>query len=185
MPELLGSRFKVQLACGHFGHLIKDLFSYPKFPETKCQRRKDVPLGESWIVHIFIAWGKKLSYFCVNRKTLGRYSHKLSIISKQSKLMHTELRYQVKTHTISNMPREKKKQDQTCECSKMPIQKNSPSTSFSVFPNKYLQNSLKRNRGKAKSWFLDCLHNTASKIRNQTWCRRIRNQILGMNTWTC
>jgi hypothetical protein len=48
-------RFYVQLACGQFGHLIKDLFSYPKILETKSQRTKDVPLGESWIVHIFIA----------------------------------------------------------------------------------------------------------------------------------
>jgi hypothetical protein len=27
--------------------------SYPKFQETQNQRRKDAPLGESWIVHIF------------------------------------------------------------------------------------------------------------------------------------
>jgi len=38
-----------------------------------------------------------------------RYSHKLSIISKQSRLMHKELRYQVKTHAISDMAREEKK----------------------------------------------------------------------------
>jgi hypothetical protein len=42
-------------------------------------------------------------------KTLGRYSHKLSIISKQSKLMHKELRYQVKIQAISDMPRKEKK----------------------------------------------------------------------------
>jgi hypothetical protein len=115
------------------------------------EKERCTPLGESWIVYIFIAWGNKLSNFCINRKTLGRYSHKLSIISKQSRLMHTELRYQVKTYTISNMPREKKnppnspqffffkcnmemtsyaRQDQTCECSMMPIQKNSRSTCF-------------------------------------------------------
>jgi len=41
-------------------------------------------------------------------KHLADYSHKLSIISKQSRLMHKELRYQVKTHAISDMPREKK-----------------------------------------------------------------------------
>jgi hypothetical protein len=40
-------------------------------------------------------------------KTLGQYSHKLSIISKQSRLMLIELRYQVKTHTISEKPRKK------------------------------------------------------------------------------
>jgi hypothetical protein len=60
-------------------------------------------------VYIFIAWGKKLSNFCIHRKTLGRYNHKLSIISKQSRLMHKELRYQVKTHAISDMPRKEKK----------------------------------------------------------------------------
>jgi hypothetical protein len=38
-------RCKVQLACGQFGHLIKDFFSYPKFPKAKSQRSKDVPLG--------------------------------------------------------------------------------------------------------------------------------------------
>jgi hypothetical protein len=46
-------RFSVQLAYGQFGHLIKDLLSYPKILEPQSQRRKDVPLGESWIVHIF------------------------------------------------------------------------------------------------------------------------------------
>jgi hypothetical protein len=48
-------RFLVQLAFGQFGHLIKNLFSYLEFLETKSQRRKDVPLGESRIVYIFIA----------------------------------------------------------------------------------------------------------------------------------
>jgi len=38
---------------------------------------------------------------------LADYSHKLSIISKQSKLIHKELRYQVKTHAISDMPRKR------------------------------------------------------------------------------
>jgi hypothetical protein len=33
----------------------KKLFYYPEFLETKSQRRKDVPLDGSWIVHIFIA----------------------------------------------------------------------------------------------------------------------------------
>jgi len=40
-------RCLVQLACGQFGHLIKNLFSYPKILETQSQRRKDLPLGES------------------------------------------------------------------------------------------------------------------------------------------
>jgi hypothetical protein len=48
-------RFQVQLAFGQFGHLIKNLFSYLEFLETKSQRWKNVPLGESWIVYIFIA----------------------------------------------------------------------------------------------------------------------------------
>jgi hypothetical protein len=39
-------------------------------------------------------------------KTLVQYSHKLSIISKQSRLMLTKLRYQVKIHTLSDKPRE-------------------------------------------------------------------------------
>jgi hypothetical protein len=41
------------------------------------------------------------------QEKLGRYSHKLSITSKQSKLMHKELRYQVKTQAISVMPKKK------------------------------------------------------------------------------
>jgi len=43
--------------------------------------------------------------FAYTGKHLANYSHKLSIISKQSKLAHKELRYQVKTHAISDMPR--------------------------------------------------------------------------------
>jgi hypothetical protein len=52
---------------------------------------------------------EKRSYptFAYTGKHLGDYSHKLSIISKQSRIMHKELRYQVKTHAISDMPREK------------------------------------------------------------------------------
>jgi 5-formaminoimidazole-4-carboxamide-1-beta-D-ribofuranosyl 5'-monophosphate synthetase len=42
------------------------------------------------------------------QEELGRYSHKLSIISKQSKLMQKELRYQVKIQAISDMPRKEK-----------------------------------------------------------------------------
>jgi predicted DNA-binding protein YlxM (UPF0122 family) len=45
----------------------------------------------------------------IQEKTLGRYSHKLSIISKQSRLMHKQLRDQVKTHAMSDMPRKEKK----------------------------------------------------------------------------
>jgi hypothetical protein len=43
------------------------------------------------------------------KKKIGRYSNKLSIISKQSKLMQKELRYQVKIQAISDMPRKEKK----------------------------------------------------------------------------
>jgi hypothetical protein len=39
------------------------------------------------------------------QEELGKYSPKLSIISKQSKLMQKELRYQVKTQAISDMPK--------------------------------------------------------------------------------
>jgi len=41
-------------------------------------------------------------------KHLANTVIKLSNISKHSKLMLTELRYQVKIHTISNRPRDKK-----------------------------------------------------------------------------
>jgi len=52
---------------------------------------------------------EKRSYpnFAYTGKHLADYSHKLSIISKHSRLMHKELRYQVKTHAISDMPRKK------------------------------------------------------------------------------
>jgi hypothetical protein len=46
-------RCLVQLACGQFGHLIKDFYSYPKSPKAKSKRRKEVPLGEPGIVHFF------------------------------------------------------------------------------------------------------------------------------------
>jgi hypothetical protein len=111
-------------------------------------------------VHIFISRGKKLSNFCIYRKTLGRCSHKFSIISKQSRLLHNELTYQVKTHAICDMLREKKisckfspifffllkkntcnmaitsyaRQDQTCVSSMMPIQKNRRSACFFYLP---------------------------------------------------
>jgi hypothetical protein len=41
-------------------------------------------------------------------KTWQIYSHKLSIISKKSKLMHIEMRYQAKIYAISDMPRKEK-----------------------------------------------------------------------------
>jgi hypothetical protein len=81
----------------------------PKFLETQSQRRKDVPLGESWIVHIFHRMGKEaIQFFSYTGKHLANYSQKLSNISKQSKLIPKEFRYQEKIHAISDMPREKK-----------------------------------------------------------------------------
>jgi hypothetical protein len=68
-----------------------------KFLETQSQRRKDVPLRESWIVHIFHRKGKEaIQFFHIQ----ANYSQKLSIISKQSKLIPKELRYQEKIHAI-------------------------------------------------------------------------------------
>jgi hypothetical protein len=49
-----------------------------------------------------------IRFLYVEEKKLGRYSHKLSIISKQSKLMQKELRYQVKIQAISDMPKKEK-----------------------------------------------------------------------------
>jgi hypothetical protein len=53
---------------------------------------------------------EKRSYptFAYTGKHLAYYSQKLSNISKQSKLIPKELRYQEKIYAISNMPREKK-----------------------------------------------------------------------------
>jgi hypothetical protein len=45
--------------------------------------------------------------FAYTEKHLANYSQKLSNISKQSKLIPKELRYQEKIHAISDMPREK------------------------------------------------------------------------------
>jgi hypothetical protein len=56
---------------------------------------------------------KEAIQFLHIQEKLGRYSHKLSIISKQSKLMQKELRYQVKIQAISNMPRKEKKKFHT------------------------------------------------------------------------
>jgi hypothetical protein len=139
-------------------------------------------------VHIFIARGNKLSNFCIYRKTLGRCSHKFSIISKQSRLMHNELGYQVKTHAISDMPREKKKypanfpnfyflllintcnmeitsyarQDQTCVSSMMPIQKNSRLTCFFFSSRASTCKVLSREIG-GKTQLVPRLHTKYSK----------------------
>jgi hypothetical protein len=53
---------------------------------------------------------EKRSYptFAYTGKHLANFSQKLSNISKQSKLIPKESRYQEKIHAISDMPREKK-----------------------------------------------------------------------------
>jgi len=91
----------------------------------------------------------------IQEKHLADYSKKLSIISKQSKLIHRELRDQVKTHAMYNMPRKKKSckfsqfffsfkkkimqygNDIICKARSnllMPIQKNSRSACFFCLP---------------------------------------------------
>jgi hypothetical protein len=52
---------------------------------------------------------EKRSYptYAYTGKHLADYSHELSIIFKQSRLMHKELRYQVKTHAIYDIPRKR------------------------------------------------------------------------------
>jgi hypothetical protein len=59
-------------------------------------------------VHFHHMRKEAIRFLYVEEKKLGRYSHKLSIISKQSKLMQKELRYQVKIQAISDMPRKEK-----------------------------------------------------------------------------
>jgi hypothetical protein len=49
----------------------------------------------------FIAWEKQLSIIKMQQENLADIRHKLSIIYKHIQLMHNELRYQVKTYTIS------------------------------------------------------------------------------------
>jgi hypothetical protein len=100
---------------------------------------------------------EKRSYptFAYTGKHLANYSQRHSIISKQSKLIPKELRYQVKIHAISDMPRKKILQilsnffyffmkkimqygnDIICKARSnlmMPIQKNSRSTYFFCLP---------------------------------------------------
>jgi hypothetical protein len=80
-----------------------------KFLETQSQRRKDVPF-RGVVDSAHFSSHEKRSYptFVYTGKHLANYSQRLSIISKQSKLIPKELRYQVKIHAISDMPREKK-----------------------------------------------------------------------------
>jgi hypothetical protein len=116
---------------------------------------------------------EKRSYptFAYTGKHLANYSQRLSIISKQSKLIPKELRYQEKVHAIICYAKRKEK---SCKFSPfflfiikknaiwkniickarsnlmMPIQKTVARPAFFVFSKKYLQNSLKRNKGKNK-----------------------------------
>jgi hypothetical protein len=72
-----------------------------RISRNKSQRGKDVPLGESWIVHIFHRMRKEaIQIFAYTGKHLANYSKKLTIISKQSKLIPKKLRYQEKIHGI-------------------------------------------------------------------------------------
>jgi len=58
-------------------------------------------IGELWIVHIFHHMRKEaIQFFAYIGKYLANYSQKLSIISKKSKLIPKELRYQEKIHAI-------------------------------------------------------------------------------------
>jgi len=67
------SGFTPLLACGQFGHLIKNFFSYPEFLETKSQRRKYVPYRGA-VDSAHFSSHEKRSYpnFCIYRKTLGK-----------------------------------------------------------------------------------------------------------------
>jgi hypothetical protein len=56
---------------------------------------------ELWIVHIFHCMRKEaIQFFAYTGKHLANYSQKLSIISKKSKLIPKELRYQEKIHAF-------------------------------------------------------------------------------------
>jgi hypothetical protein len=76
--------------------------------EKKSEKERCTFKGVEDSAHFSLHEKRSYPTFAYTRKHLADYSHKLSIISKQSRLMHKELRYQVKTHAISDMPREKK-----------------------------------------------------------------------------
>jgi len=66
MPEFI-------LACGQFGHLIKNFFSYPEFLETKSQRRIDVPYrGAVDSAHFLLHEKRSHPIFAYTGKTLGK-----------------------------------------------------------------------------------------------------------------
>jgi hypothetical protein len=74
---------------------------------TKLEKERCTFKGVVDSAHFSSHEKKSYPTFAYTGKHLANYSHKLSIISKLSRLMYTKLRYQVKTHTIYNMPREK------------------------------------------------------------------------------
>jgi hypothetical protein len=115
-------------------------------------------------------------------KNLANYNQKLSNISKQSKLIPKELRYQEKIHAIFDIPREKKisckfspnkfffyllkkmqyGNDIICKARSnlmMPIQKNSRSTCFFCLPQQ-VPAMLSQRIGGTTNWFLDCIVST-------------------------
>jgi hypothetical protein len=131
-------------------------------------------------------------------KHLANYSQRLSIISKQSKLIPKELRYQEKIHSIIYYAKRKKK---SCKFSPkfflfcfffiiifiilkntiskniickarsnlmMPIQKNSHSTFLFCLRQKVPAKFSQEKYGAKHNWFLDFIKNITSKISNQT-----------------
>jgi hypothetical protein len=72
---------------------------------TKSEKERCTFRGVEESAHFSSHEKRSYPTFTYTGKHLADYRHTLSIISKQSKLMHKELRYQVKTHAISDMPR--------------------------------------------------------------------------------
>jgi hypothetical protein len=120
---------------------------------------------------------------------LANYSQRISIISKQSKLIPKELRYQVKIHAISDMPREKKNptnspqiffnffikkimqygNDIICKARSnlmMPIYKNSRSTCFFCLPQQVPAILSQENRGHNK--LVPRLHSKHTNITSKS-----------------
>jgi hypothetical protein len=144
-------------------------------------------------VHIFHRMRKEaIILLHIQEKHLANYSHKLSIISKQSRLMHKELRDQVKTHAISDMSREKRNPANSPKFTQifffffllknaiwkniictarsnlmMPIQKNSRSTCFFCLPLTNTYKVLSREIG-VKAQLVPRLHIKCSKRNTQS-----------------
>jgi hypothetical protein len=136
---------------------------------------------------------EKRSYptFAYTGKHLANYSQELSNISKQSKLIPKELKYQEKIHAISDMPSEKnilqilpniyiyiyifviKKMqygnDIICKARSnlmMPIQKNSGSTCFFCLPQQVPTMLSQENRGHNK--LVPRLHSKHTNITSKS-----------------